>query len=162
MNSWNYGNMRLGNSCMAFVVPRIVDVFFKVVNRLQTLRVDDYADYAALFRRGNEKNNNCTFWKLTLIDCKQNQFNSNGAHSNESGPFRIPKVTLLVFRVHCRTLNSNQSKESEYIMKIPLIPKITTGNDNCFGCPNINTDTLHNVILFIDTSTMLDTSKLIF
>ena len=34
---------------------------------------------------------------------------------------RILKVALLVFRVHCGTFNSNQSKQCECIMKFPLI-----------------------------------------
>ena len=33
---------------------------------------------------------------------------------------RIPKVTLLVFRVHGRTLNWNQSKECKCVMEFPL------------------------------------------
>ena len=32
----------------------------------------------------------------------------------------IPKVVLLVFRVRCGTLNSNQSKECECVMEFPL------------------------------------------
>ena len=34
---------------------------------------------------------------------------------------RIPKVTLLLFRVRCGTLNSNESKEYECLMEFPLI-----------------------------------------
>ena len=37
----------------------------------------------------------------------------------------------------------------------------TTSNDRSFGCPVIYTDTIHNAVLFIDTSTMLDTTKII-
>ena len=32
----------------------------------------------------------------------------------------IPKVMVLIFRVHCGTLNSNQSKEYECVMEFPL------------------------------------------
>ena len=35
--------------------------------------------------------------------------------------FRIPNVTLLVFRVRCGALNSNQSKEYECVMEFPMI-----------------------------------------
>ena len=35
--------------------------------------------------------------------------------------YRIPKVMLLVFHGCCGTLNSNQSKECECVMKYPLI-----------------------------------------
>ena len=36
-------------------------------------------------------------------------------------PYRITKVTPLVFRVHRATVNRKQSKESEWIMEFPLI-----------------------------------------
>ena len=36
-----------------------------------------------------------------------------------------------------------------------------TSNDRSFGRPIARTDTFHNVILFIDTSTMLDITNLI-
>ena len=36
-----------------------------------------------------------------------------------------------------------------------------TRSDHFVGCPIIYTDTIHNDILFINTSTMLDTAKLI-
>ena len=36
-----------------------------------------------------------------------------------------------------------------------------TSNDRSFDCPIIYTDTINNALLFIDTSTMLDTTKLL-
>ena len=36
-----------------------------------------------------------------------------------------------------------------------------TSNDRSFGYPIIYTDTMYNAILFIDTSTIFDTTKLI-
>ena len=35
---------------------------------------------------------------------------------------RIPKLTLLVFRVRCGSLNCSQYQEREGIMEFPLIP----------------------------------------
>ena len=48
--------------------------------------------------------------------------------------------------------------------KIPLVKTLiyififTTSNDPSFGCPTICLDTFHCAFLFIDTSTMLDTT----
>ena len=40
-----------------------------------------------------------------------------------------------------------------------LSPQDLTSNDRSFVCPIIYTDTIHYGILFIDTSTMFDTTK---
>ena len=53
----------------------------------------------------------------------------------------------------------NISTRSKTSILHHLCSSIITSNDRQFDCPIINMNTIHNAILFIDTSTMRDTIK---
>ena len=54
-----------------------------------------------------------------------------------------------------------QTDACENVTLTQLFWQAITSNDRQFGCPIIYTDTIEYAILFINTSTMLDTIKFI-
>ena len=69
--------------------------------------------------------------------------------------FRCCEIRLFPLASSCKLIG-RVSILNVFTINITVI----TSNDHSFGCPIIYTDISHNTILYIDTSTILDTIKL--
>ena len=64
--------------------------------------------------------------------------------------------TYFLWRYNVACLNKDKNISWKIYLLFGLTKYPSTSNDRSLSCPIIYTDTIHNTILFIDTSTMLD------
>ena len=69
----------------------------------------------------------------------------------------------MVYTTHCCLFPLfSEVRDTSHNGNMIKLPADITDNDHSFGCPIIYMDSIHNAIFwFMDTSTMLDTRKLI-
>ena len=82
----------------------------------------------------------------------------SGSHETWMVPLKL--TSLYPFKVRCEYASWNKAILQPGLAENNNTPNITK-NDGWFCCPIIYTNTIHNAILFIGTSTMLDATQFI-
>ena len=154
MNGFHTHSLRLRPVHMVWFFLNVTAFFNQIaVLQCEQYHSHPYNPFHAMYKNTVALRKNRTKWmglynvwfqyvsiQITITPCEQNTLNR----------------TENIFKKCCHIHKNCTVWTSLYKFKF------ITSNDRSFGCPSSYMDTIHNAFLFIDTSTMLDTSAYIW